>query len=94
MPGPRGLPGPQGIRGEPGAVGPPGSLGERVRVEFLKCLYVWILPYMFLTLADSLICDVFLSQGYTGARGEKGDKGASGERGKDGSPVSVPFYWP
>jgi len=70
-------------------------MGERVRVEFLKCLYVWMLPYLFLTLVfKSLICDVFLSQGYTGARGEKGDKGVSGERGQDGSPVSVPFYRP
>lgn len=60
-------------------------------VEFLKCLYVWMLPYWFVTLVDNLICDVFLSQGYTGARGEKGDKGASGENGRDGSPVSIPL---
>lgn len=60
-------------------------------VEFLKYLYVWMLPYRFVTLVDNLICDMFLSQGYTGARGEKGDKGASGENGKDGSPVSIPL---
>lgn len=47
--------------------------------------------YRFVTLVDNLICDVLLSQGYTGARGEKGDKGASGENGKDGSPVSIPL---
>ncbi len=53
-----------------------------------------MLPYRFVTLVDDLFCDVSLSQGYTGPRGENGDRGTSGESGKDGSPVSITFYWP
>ncbi len=53
-----------------------------------------MLPYRFVTLVDDPFCDVSLSQGYTGPRGENGDRGTSGESGKDGSPVSITFYWP